>query len=171
MSRVQQLLTVNEPGSNGPQTPSAPDYAQFHEPGKTWPGPFDTRIRIVIAVILRELEKPQSMRRFAAQFRLSPSRFEHLFKKETGQSFKAFLRATRLARAKALLQNPTVLIKEAAFEVGYRDASDFAHDFRKQYGQSPSQSRRPPEPSVKRRGPDFRTRLTVVVPIAGFTNR
>jgi hypothetical protein len=47
-----------------------------------------------------------------------------------------------MARAKDLLQDHTLRIKEVAAAVGYADASDFTRDFRKQYGESPSQSRR-----------------------------
>jgi AraC-like DNA-binding protein len=44
-----------------------------------------------------------------------------------------------------MLKDPTLRIKEVAAAVGYADASDFARDFKKEYGQSPSQSRRPSE--------------------------
>ena len=48
-----------------------------------------------------------------------------------------------MTRAKELLEDPTLRIKEVAAAVGYWDASDFTHLFRKQYGRPPSQSRRP----------------------------
>ena len=103
----------------------------------------DPRVLGVLETVTRELEKPQSVRCLAAQLHLSPSRFEHLFKKETGQGFKTFLRAARLIRAKNMLQDPALRIKEVAAAVGYADASDFTRDFRKQYARSPSQSRSP----------------------------
>lgn len=103
----------------------------------------DARVLSVLEIVARELEKPQLVKRLAARLRLSPSRFEHLFKKETGQGFKSFLRAARMTRAKYMLQDPRLRIKEVATAVGYADASDFTRDFRKEYGQSPSQSRSP----------------------------
>jgi len=103
----------------------------------------DARILSILAIVTRELEKPQLVRHRAGQLRLSPSRFEHLFKKETGQAFKAFVRANRMTRAKDMLQDPTLRIKEVAASVGYSDVSNFAHDFRKQYGQPASGSRSP----------------------------
>jgi AraC family transcriptional regulator of arabinose operon len=101
----------------------------------------DARILNALETLAGELEKPQSVKRLAARLRLSPSRFEHIFKTYTGKGFRAFLRAARMARARHLLQDPTLRIKEAAAAVGYADASDFARDFRKQHGESPSQSR------------------------------
>lgn len=107
------------------------------------PTALDARILSVLETVARELEKPQLVKHLAAKLRLSPSRLEHLFKKETGQGFKTFLRAARMSRAKNMLQDPTLRIKEVAAAVGYADVSDFSRDFRKQYGQSPSQSRSP----------------------------
>jgi AraC-like DNA-binding protein len=52
-----------------------------------------------------------------------------------------------MIRAKNLLQDPTLRIKEVAAAVGYADVSDFSRDFRKEYGQSASQSRSPSHPS------------------------
>ena len=101
----------------------------------------DARILGILEVVERELGKPQSVKRLAAQLRLSSSRFEHLFKSQTGQGFKAFLREARLTRAAELLQDPTLQIKEAAAAVGYANVSNFNHDFTKYCGESPSRSR------------------------------
>ena len=109
-----------------------------HRPPPHW---MDPRIVSVVEAVVCEPEKPQSVKDLAARLRLSASRFEHLFKKETGLAFKHFVRAVRMAKAKGMLQDPTLRVKEVAAAVGYWDASDFNHYFRKQYGQSPSQSR------------------------------
>ncbi|MGO8753406.1 MAG: helix-turn-helix transcriptional regulator [Thermoguttaceae bacterium] len=103
----------------------------------------DSRVLRVLEIVTRQLEKPQSVTLLAACLRLSLSHFEHLFKKETGQGFKSFLRAARMTRANNMLQDPTLQVKEVAAAVGYADVCNFIHDFRKQYGQSPSQSRSP----------------------------
>ena len=105
------------------------------------PTAVDARILYVLEIVAREPEKPHSVRDLAAQLRLSPSRFEHLFRQQTGQAFQTFLRAARMAKAKDLLQDPTLRIKEVAAAVGYADVSNFVHDFRKLYGRSPSRSR------------------------------
>jgi transcriptional regulator GlxA family with amidase domain len=101
----------------------------------------DARILSVLEVVTRELEKPQSVKRLAAQLRLSPSRFEHLFKNQTGQGFKAFLLAARITKARNMLRDRTLRVKEVAAAVGYANVSNFIRDFTKYYGESPSRSR------------------------------
>jgi len=103
----------------------------------------DARVLSVLEIVAREFDKPLSVKVLAARLRLSPSRLEHLFKAQTGQGLKTFLRAARMTRAKIMLKDPTLRIKEVAAAVGYADVSHFTRDFRKQYGQSPSQSRSP----------------------------
>ena len=117
----------------------------------------DARILSVLETVARELEKPQLVKHLAARLRLSRSRFEHLFKQQTGQAFQTFLRAARMARARIMLRDLTLRIKEVAAAVGYADVSDFTRDFRKQYGRPPSQLRGPSRhhpsiPSSPRRG-------------------
>jgi len=101
----------------------------------------DARILGVLEVVARELEKPQAVKRHAAMLRLSPSRFEHLFKSQTGQGFKAFLLAARITKAKDMLRDRTLRIKEVAAAVGYANVSNFIRDFTKYYGDCPSRSR------------------------------
>lgn len=103
----------------------------------------DARILGLLQILAGELGKPQSVKHLAAQLRLSLSRFEHLFKEETGQNLTAFVRGARMTRAKNMLQDPTMRIKEVAAAVGCADASHFSRDFKKQYGRSPSRSRSP----------------------------
>ena len=121
----------------------------------------DERVLSVLEIIASDLEKPHSVKHLAAGLRLSPSRFEHLFKKETGRTVKAFVREARITQAKNMLQDPTLRIKEVAAAVGCADASHFSRDFKKQYGRPPSQSRtpsfrHPSIPSSPRRGPGSR---------------
>ena len=57
------------------------------------PRAMDARVVRVLEIVARELEKPQSVKVLAARLRLSPSRFEHLFKRwPTGRS-KLFFEA------------------------------------------------------------------------------
>jgi two-component system, response regulator YesN len=78
----------------------------------------------------------------AHEFGLSPSRFEHLIKTETGSSFRASLRAMRLSRAKVLLSDPRLRIKEIAAQCGYAHTSNLAREFKRQFGLAPSAYRR-----------------------------
>jgi AraC family transcriptional regulator of arabinose operon len=101
----------------------------------------DARVVRVLEIVAGELDKLQTVKQLAARVRLSPSRFQHLFKKETGRTLWQFLHTLRMARAMELLQDPTLRIKEVAAAVGYSDMSNFTHYFRKQYGRPPSRSR------------------------------
>ena len=113
----------------------------------------DPRVLRVLEIVGREFDKPLSVKILAAQLGLSPSRLEHFFKQQTGQPFKTLLRAVRMAKAKDALQDPTLRIKVVAAAVGYPDVSNFAHDFSKLYGRSPSRSRTsPPGASMVARG-------------------
>jgi len=76
----------------------------------------------------------------AAAF-LSPNYLAHLIKKETGRTFVEWVTERRLTRAKELLADDSLRIKEIAFLVGYRDEAYFARRFRLSVGQSPSHFR------------------------------
>jgi len=107
------------------------------------PAAMDPRIVSVLEAVMLGLDQPQSLKHYTAQLRISPSRFEHLFKKETGQGFKGFVRAARLAKANDLLQDRTLRIKEVAAAVGYGDVSHFVRDLKRRFCRSPAQSRSP----------------------------
>ncbi|MGH9353987.1 MAG: helix-turn-helix transcriptional regulator [Terriglobia bacterium] len=85
----------------------------------------------------------------AAAFGLSRWHFEALFRKETSLTFKARLIQVRLREASRLLQNTPLSIKEIGFSVGYRHAPNFSRDFKRCFGESPSQYRRRPCPIAK----------------------
>ena len=104
----------------------------------------DARILDVLESVARELEKPHSVKEPAARLHLSLSHFEHLFKKQTGHAFKRYLRLARMTRAKSILQDSTMGVKEVAAAVGYADLSHFSRDFTEQYGIPPSRSRKSP---------------------------
>jgi AraC family transcriptional regulator len=78
----------------------------------------------------------------AAQVGLSRSRFQHLFRQETGETFSARLREVRLKKALALLADFHLSIKEVAGQCGYSSATSFARDFRKLLRVPPSEFRR-----------------------------
>jgi len=74
--------------------------------------------------------------------KLSRSHFCYLFKKETNLSFIKFIRKRRIEKACLMLQDESFLIKEIFFNVGYRDYSNFIHDFKKITNVSPSEYRK-----------------------------
>ena len=78
----------------------------------------------------------------ALKVNLSPSRFAHLFSRETGFSPARYLTALKMERAHLLLERTFLTVKEAMAQVGVSDASHFSRDFRKYHGISPSAVRR-----------------------------
>jgi len=91
--------------------------------------------------IRANLREPIPIRDLAAYHSLSPSRFSAIFREVHGRGPGRFLREARLERARALLADPTLSIKEIAAECGYADVSHFSHAFRQAMGHSPRESR------------------------------
>ena len=72
---------------------------------------------------------------------LSHSRFRHLFRKELGISPAHYVRLIQMERARQLLLNSFLSVKEIAGVVGINDISHFVRDYKALYGQTPSQTR------------------------------
>jgi AraC-like DNA-binding protein len=67
---------------------------------------------------------------------LSCSRFLHLFKQETGISFRAF-RAWKRARHLLHFANQNINLAHLAQDIGYPDSTHFSHSIRRFYGLKP----------------------------------
>jgi AraC-like DNA-binding protein len=72
----------------------------------------------------------------AASVNLSPSRFLHLFKEQTGVSFRAF-RAWKRARHLLHFVNEDINLAHLAQDIGYPDSTHFSHSIRRFYGLQP----------------------------------
>jgi AraC-like DNA-binding protein len=72
----------------------------------------------------------------AAAVSLSPSRFLHLFKEQTGVSFRAF-RAWKRARHLLHFVNEDTNLAHLAQDIGYPDSTHFSHSIRRFYGLQP----------------------------------
>ncbi|HKQ07188.1 MAG TPA: helix-turn-helix transcriptional regulator [Blastocatellia bacterium] len=72
---------------------------------------------------------------------LSPSRLHNLFKAELGLPPMQYLKNLRMEKACALLQDPAMRIKQIQLAVGCQDQRYFFQDFKKFFGQTPSQYR------------------------------
>ena len=99
-------------------------------------------MQVVLSLIeedLRQVPKPSQLARVV---NLSPSRFNHLFKTEIGTSPLQYLKVLRMERAKVLLTNTFLSVKEIMASVGVNDPSHFVREFKKNCGLTPSQYRR-----------------------------
>jgi transcriptional regulator GlxA family with amidase domain len=88
-----------------------------------------------------DLRNPALLHRIANRVNLSLSRFRHLFTQFIGVSPSRYLKQMRLARARHLLENSLLTVKEVAAAVGVNDVSHFVRDYKEAYGENPSESR------------------------------
>jgi two-component system response regulator YesN len=102
----------------------------------------DPRIHQALKSMDENLDKKLTLKSVSEMFNLSGVYFSELFKKETGTCFSRYLVQSRIDRAKALLKETSLRIKQVSYAVGYRNVSNFDHDFRKLVGLSPHEYRK-----------------------------
>ena len=96
----------------------------------------DPRVVKAIAQIGRFSGEPVTAESCAVEVALSPSRFLHLFKEETGISFRSF-RAWKRARHLLHFANQDLNLAHLAQDIGYPDSTHFSHSIRRFYGLKP----------------------------------
>jgi AraC-like DNA-binding protein len=96
----------------------------------------DPRVVRAIAQIGRFSGEPVTAASCAVEAGLSPSRFLHLFKQETGISFRSF-RAWKRARHLLHFANQDLNLAHLAQDIGYPDSTHFSHSIRRFYGLKP----------------------------------
>jgi len=102
----------------------------------------DIRILRAISLVNSKFNRDFDFNALAETLNPSPSRLRHLFKVETGMSFKKYLRLVRMIQARHLLESSLLSVNEIAERVGISDNSHFVRDFEKQYGLSPVKYRK-----------------------------
>jgi AraC-like DNA-binding protein len=100
------------------------------------PRALDPRVARSIAQIDTFSGEPVTAADCAAAAGLSGSRFLHLFKQETGISFRAF-RAWKRARHLLHFANQNINLAHLAQDIGYPDSTHFSHSIRRFYGLKP----------------------------------
>ena len=76
-----------------------------------------------------------------ARFYMNPIYLSSLFKRKTGHNLFQYIENIRMNRAKHLLANSDLILKEVALFVGYNDTNYFGKVFRKNVGISPTEFR------------------------------
>jgi len=89
-----------------------------------------------------ELHKDIDPRRVAAQFGFGYERFRKLFASEAGVSPARYRILRRVDRAKVLLSEGRLSVKQIAEQLGYCDVYFFARQFKQVTGKTPSEFRR-----------------------------
>lgn len=101
------------------------------------PAQMDPRIARAVGVMCDELtDSTASAEDYARIVGLSPSRFLHLFKLNTGVSFRA-LRMWKRARRFLDHASGNNSLTDVALDLGYPDSSHFSHSIRRIYGLKP----------------------------------
>jgi len=101
----------------------------------------DRRVRAVISLMQTELDRKLSILELAHRVNLSGGHFSRLFKAETAQTPKSFLRILRMQRGMQLVQGTFLTLKEITGSLGI-DRSHFSRDFKAVRGESSSKLRK-----------------------------
>jgi AraC family transcriptional regulator, arabinose operon regulatory protein len=101
----------------------------------------DPRIASAARRLEQEIKEPVTVAELARSLNLSPSRFAHLFRKEIGVAPMRYLHTQRMLRARLLLEQTLLSVKEVMAAVGCSDPSHFARDFQRFHGLPPTQWR------------------------------
>lgn len=95
----------------------------------------------VIQYIHGHLSEQISLQDLADMAHLSPYYFSRIFKKHLGSSPYDYLMKTRINRAKHLLMDTDMSVREIADACGFNSASRFSHAFTQRVGIAPSEFR------------------------------
>ena len=101
----------------------------------------DPRVKRAIELMETNLKAKLRADHVAQELGLSVSRLQHLFKHDTGTTLIRYLQKVRIERARKLLEETHLSVKQIISEVGAGDASHFIRAFRKAQGLSPKRYR------------------------------
>lgn len=98
-------------------------------------------IKRVMASIKTNYSENISLKTLAADFNVNPNYLGRLFKEELGEFFSDYLNKIRMNKAKELLLNTNLSVREISLRVGYIDPNYFYTLFKKYMGVSPAEFR------------------------------
>ena len=98
-------------------------------------------LRAAVRAMEENLEEPLPIPEIARRVDVSQRKLERLFDRHIDSSAIAYYRALRLQRARVLLTNTDMSIREVSVACGYASLSHFAKSFADQYGTRPRDCR------------------------------
>ncbi len=102
----------------------------------------ENKVSVVISEAMDYIEKYYNqdirLKDVAEAVAISPQYFSKIFKKELGVNFIDYLTKARIERAKIMLSEKKMSIKEICFQIGYNDPNYFSRLFKKVEGVSPT---------------------------------
>ena len=138
MSAAKSINLLNRPTNHfgtGALHPVLAGLASPAQRGRT----YDRRLLKVLMLVEDNLRRQLVVGELAAAVNLSSGRLAHLFTSEFGVSPQRYLNHLRLAKAKELLENGMLSVKEIAAEVGFPNPSRFCRSFKARYGTTPKE--------------------------------
>ncbi|WP_413116968.1 helix-turn-helix domain-containing protein [Streptomyces sp. CY1] len=105
----------------------------------------DRRVHDVVEWLTRHPARRLDVHVAAASAELSADQFSRLFRRETGQSFRAYQIAVRIDRARELLAESSMTVSQVSRVLGYADHRLFARQFKDHTGTAPASGGAPRE--------------------------
>ena len=99
----------------------------------------NSAVKKAMVYIQENYSKDISLDDVSGQVNISPYYFSKIFKDETGENFIEYLTRVRIERAKELLVDANISVKEAGIQSGYSDPNYFSRIFKKQMDMTPSE--------------------------------
>lgn len=96
---------------------------------------------IYILKYMQEHYATISLKELSSFFNYSERQLQRIIKNSTGMSFSENIQKLKMNQAARLLGNPDLPIAAIAEELGYSDAGNFRHVFKKYYGMTPMEFR------------------------------
>lgn len=141
-SEVENLMAMNDLYS----TPDRASYGQavrarasiMIEACASAPQSHSPTVLKAMAYVRLNYANSISLETVAREIGISPNRLSRLFIEETGRGFSHFLVAHRVSKAREMLAQPGLSVKEVSMKCGYPDQNYFARLFKKMTGSTPS---------------------------------
>ncbi|MGB6482339.1 MAG: AraC family transcriptional regulator [Candidatus Acidiferrales bacterium] len=120
-------------------------------PQKRWPRKAIRTYESICLYVQENFQSPITREGVARHFGLAPNHVSRLFRKEGLMRFNDYLNLVRVNRAKFMLQNYSMTLKEIASECCYNDAAYFCRAFKKMCNVTPTEYRAQSATAVQRR--------------------
>lgn len=98
-------------------------------------------VRRAVAWLEGHFSRPEALAEFYQTLELSPNHFRLLFRREMGETVQATLARLRMRRARYLVVETALSMKEIAAECGFNDPLYFSLHYRRFWGRPPSSDR------------------------------
>ncbi len=95
-------------------------------------------VQKVLDLIENRLDDPPTLGELARLSDLSRSYFSPIFKEVVGMGLQDYLFQARINKAKNLLSDINLTIKQIAYKVGFKDPDHFSRTFKKKTGVTPT---------------------------------